>query len=122
MFRFCQKHFPFRSFSLYRLSLRNVQKRVNSYPPRTLFNGILISNTCVFLLWQYSYYKTNVLGQSDLQRWLHKHFLVSYEAVTSGRPWTLLTSTFSHSSLTHFGFNMFVFYNFAQQVKSISIR
>ncbi len=47
------------------------------------------------------------------------HFLVSWNAVTEGRVWTLLTSVFSHNMLFHLLINMYVFYGFGSAIEKV---
>lgn len=47
------------------------------------------------------------------------NFLVSYNALVSGRFWTLLTSVFSHNSFMHIFLNMFVLDSFGPIVVQV---
>ena len=69
---------------------------------------IIALNTGVFAGWQYA----NSTRDSRLQQRLYDYFTVSWSNVREGRPWTVLTSAFSHISITHFAFNMLTFLTF----------
>jgi len=63
---------------------------------------IIILNLSVFVAWY--------LLPQELMR---SQFMVSWNALTSGKIWTLLTAAFSHYELFHFFINMLVFLSFA---------
>ncbi|KAK4542385.1 hypothetical protein LTR36_006842 [Oleoguttula mirabilis] len=65
-------------------------------------------NTAMFGLWQYALAKRD----SKLLQKLHNNATCSWENVRAGRYWTLVTSAFTHTELTHFAFNMVAFYAF----------
>ena len=48
-----------------------------------------------------------------------KNFLVSWESLTEGRYWTLLTSVFSHNLVWHLFMNMFVLRSFGSLMEEI---
>lgn len=62
--------------------------------------GIVALNSLVFGAWRIP----------SLSRVMNKYFLHS----TASHPVTLLTSTFSHKTFMHFGFNMLALYSFGQ--------
>lgn len=74
-------------------------------PPVTLL--FLIINTVVFVLWLW-------LGQSP---YMVENFLISADAVSAGRTWTLLTAAFSHMLFIHFFLNMYVLATFGDVVE-----
>ncbi|UZJ53431.1 hypothetical protein CBS101457_002751 [Exobasidium rhododendri] len=67
---------------------------------------IVAINTVIFLGWRFSALKT---GRNALQRFMTRNFL---HAPSSGRSFTLLTSTFSHYGLLHFLFNNVALWSF----------
>jgi membrane associated rhomboid family serine protease len=67
----------------------------------------LIINAVVFALWLW-------LGQSP---YMVENFLVSADAVSAGRTWTLLTAAFSHMLFIHFFLNMYVLATFGDVVE-----
>jgi membrane associated rhomboid family serine protease len=68
---------------------------------------VLALNAGVFLLWL-------SLGESQ---WMLDHFTVSWNALTAGRVWTLISSAFSHAWFLHFGVNMLVLASFGPIVE-----
>lgn len=50
---------------------------------------------------------------------MQDNFLISWEALSEGRYWTLLTSVFSHIEFWHIFMNMFVLYSFGFAMESI---
>lgn len=67
----------------------------------------LAINTAVFALWLF-------LGESPF---MIQNFLISADAVSAGRSWTLLTSAFSHILFIHFLLNMYVLATFGPIVE-----
>lgn len=47
------------------------------------------------------------------------HFTISWDTLTAGRPWTLLTSVFSHQLLFHIFINMYVLYSFGSLIERL---
>lgn len=68
-------------------------------------------NIAVFALWQYP--------ELVATETMAAHFLVSLEAVTSGRVWTLLTSCFSHVDANHLLFNGIALWVFGRSVELV---
>lgn len=68
----------------------------------------LILNVAVFAAWLY-------LGTSPF---MIENFLVSADALSAGRWWTLLTSEFSHILFIHFFLNMYVLATFGPIVEA----
>lgn len=68
--------------------------------------SIIVLNILVFVLWQ--------LSRSSEENFIFmfENFLVSWTALQEGRPWTLVTSVFSHNHLVHLMVNMFVLRSF----------
>ena len=69
--------------------------------------AFLLINGAVFALWIW-------LGQSPF---MAENFLISADAVSAGRSWTLLTSAFSHILFIHFFLNMYVLATFGPIVE-----
>ena len=67
----------------------------------------LLLNAAVYALWAW-------LGQSPF---MIENFLISADAVSAGRTWTLLTSAFSHILFIHFFLNMYVLATFGSIVE-----
>ncbi|MFM9862786.1 MAG: rhomboid family intramembrane serine protease [Micropepsaceae bacterium] len=69
--------------------------------------AFLMINGAVFAAWLW-------LGQSPF---MTENFLISADAVSAGRSWTLLTSAFSHILFIHFFLNMYVLATFGPIVE-----
>lgn len=70
---------------------------------------IILLNFAVFTLW--------VFFGSQPDGPMAQHFLVSWQSLSEGRLWTLLTSAFSHNMLWHFLINMLVLNSFGPIVE-----
>jgi len=68
---------------------------------RTL-GSLVAVNVAVWAAWQLK------------ERWMVRHFTVSYPAIQRGRYWTLLSSAISHQDLSHLANNMLSLYLFGQ--------
>lgn len=66
---------------------------------------IIAINVLVFLAW-------NIPFSATSDYFMFNNFLVSWDALTSGRVWVLLTSVFSHNMFLHIFLNMFVLNSF----------
>ena len=64
---------------------------------------LLVANVVVFLLWLWAGVPIPVMAS---------HFLVSWEHLTAGRIWVLVTALFSHNLLFHLLVNMIVLTSF----------
>lgn len=71
--------------------------------------SIIKLNLIVFFLWI-------ILG--PLNPLMQETFLVSWNSIVEGRPWTMITSVFSHSMLFHLLINMFVFFGFGSMLEN----
>jgi membrane associated rhomboid family serine protease len=70
-------------------------------------------NIVVFASWSY-------LGSSaDESPFMMDHFLVSWDSLTEGRYWTLITSAFSHNAFWHLMLNMFVLNSFGPVIEIV---
>lgn len=104
------------SFSSNTLSKRYYNSNRNRYDSKFLYflqdNIIFIIiaiNSLIYLYWQ---------QMSSIKRlkWMQNHFMISsYGLFYQGYIHTLLTSTFSHNSLSHLVMNMFTLYFFGSQ-------
>jgi membrane associated rhomboid family serine protease len=75
-------------------------------PPRspvTVVNVLLAANVVVFLAWLSGVVPLPVMAD---------HFLVSWQHLTEGRLWVLVTAVFSHNMLFHLLVNMIVLTSF----------
>ncbi len=70
---------------------------------------IIFINILVFLAWNIPLPVIN----SDF---MPLNFLISWDALTEGRYWTLFTSAFSHNMFLHIFLNMYVLYSFGTVV------
>ena len=69
---------------------------------------ILALNILVYVGW-------NFMSSDDVLIFMIQNFLVSWDSVIAeGRPWTLLTSVFSHLSFFHLLFNMMALLSFSR--------
>lgn len=74
---------------------------------------IIVINVFVFLSWNF------LDNQMNVNSWMFRHFLVSWDGLMQGRVWTLITSVFSHNSLIHLFFNMYVLFNFGPIIETV---
>jgi membrane associated rhomboid family serine protease len=77
-----------------------LQQRYDEESVKKVIFGIIGANVLVFVMWQ----------NKDLQGFMTKHFVTSYDAVLQGRPHTLLTSMYSQQGFMHLAFNMLSLY------------
>lgn len=91
--------------------------------PNYIIYAIIGISTAVFLAWQYAMQNARQFGDFRLLKFMRENFLCDWHGVRSGRWWTLITSTFSHNEMWHFGLNMFVLHSFGSTViQTISAR
>lgn len=69
----------------------------------SVVNAILVANVAVFLLWMSAAVPAPAMAE---------HFLVSWDHLTAGRLWVLVTAVFSHNLLLHLLVNMIVLTSF----------
>jgi membrane associated rhomboid family serine protease len=65
---------------------------------------IIALNILIFFLW--------IHWGPRHEKFMIDNFLISWDTLSAGRYWALLTSAFSHNMLWHLFLNMFVFLNF----------
>jgi membrane associated rhomboid family serine protease len=99
---------------------RTIYTRSRKIDAASLVTPVLLAiNTGVFLAWTYARWEAEAdpfRGQS-LLRFMTRNFITSYENVVEhNRWWTLVTSSFSHSMLLHFGINMVALWSFGPMV------
>src|SRR3989338_8485689 len=82
-------------------------RRNNSF----LIPLIITINVIIFFIWNFSY------GEEPL--YMLQNFLISWNALAEGRPWTLITSVFSHNTFWHLFINMYVLMNFGSVLEKI---
>lgn len=86
-------------------------QRLNQIDPTKVIWTLIGTNGAIFLTWTYAKSTYEQFGDPKLLKFMYKHFTSSELAIDQGRLYTLLTSTFSHQDLSHFGINMFVLYS-----------
>lgn len=81
---------------------------INSRSPAV--SGIIKINVIVFVIWWIALFTD--------PSFMMANFLVSWTALVEDRPWTLLTSVFSHNWFFHILINMYAFYGFGVVLES----
>ncbi|OQR81659.1 serine protease family S54 [Thraustotheca clavata] len=72
---------------------------------------LIATNSIVFGMWNISH------RSPRLAQFMWNNFACSFQGVSHERRWhTLLTSAFSHITLTHFGVNMFMLWHFGSSI------
>lgn len=72
---------------------------------------LIVLNVLVYLTWNF--------GSPRELQFLVDHLLVSWTALSDGRPWVLLTSVFSHNMFLHLFLNMYVLNSFGPIVEAV---
>ncbi|GAA5918078.1 hypothetical protein JCM6882_004982 [Rhodosporidiobolus microsporus] len=80
--------------------------RLDALPGIYIIGGLIAVNVAVFLTWNYANQLMHRFRDASLLRTMTKNFTVSWQNLSSGRVWTLLTSAFSHEGTSHFLVNM----------------
>ncbi|TDL29311.1 rhomboid-domain-containing protein [Rickenella mellea] len=88
---------------------------LDKIPHNVIVYGILGINGAVYLAWQYAESRRSV-GDPSLSIFLSKNLLMAWGNIQQGRIWTVLTSSFSHSTAGHIFMNAFTFYFMAPPV------
>lgn len=79
--------------------------------PRTpVVTTILAINVVVFLAWHLAAVPPAVMAD---------HFVVSWDLLAAGRPWTAITTVFSHYAMFHLVVNMIVLTSFAPPLETL---
>ncbi|KAF9480796.1 hypothetical protein BDN70DRAFT_877116, partial [Pholiota conissans] len=98
---------------------RQILGFLNRIPQNTVFYTIIGLNAIVFGMW----FMANQQWQQERDPtgviWMRQNFLMSWNNITSGRIWTLLTACFSHENLSHILLNGFTFFFMAPTVLEI---
>ncbi|KAJ6629199.1 hypothetical protein B0H10DRAFT_1988444 [Mycena sp. CBHHK59/15] len=91
---------------------------LDNVPEDTVFWGIIGLNGLVFGMSWWAMKKLQVQRNTSMFIWMRKNFTSSWANISSGRIWTLFTSTFKHNDrdITHILFNGFTFYFLAPAV------
>ncbi|MEY4615557.1 MAG: Rhomboid protease GlpG [Pseudomonadota bacterium] len=79
---------------------------------------ILIINIIIFSLWFFSMNGTQGLLFLP-EGFMIENFLVSWQSLSEGRLWTLITAVFSHNLFLHLFLNMYVLYNFGHFLENL---
>jgi membrane associated rhomboid family serine protease len=79
----------------------------------SVVNYFLVINILVFVSW-----KMGGTWGFDLE-FMAKNFLVSWSSLAGGRPWTLITSVFSHNMFFHLFMNMYVLSSFGPVIQQV---
>ncbi|BGP16302.1 hypothetical protein JCM10213_006459 [Rhodosporidiobolus nylandii] len=83
------------------------KQRLDELPPVWIIGGLIGINVSVFLLWNYAQQVAQRFRDASLFRTMTRNFTVSWQNLSQGRIWTLLTSCFSHEGTSHIIVNMF---------------
>ncbi|KAG2158871.1 uncharacterized protein EDB93DRAFT_1116797 [Suillus bovinus] len=92
---------------------------LDSINGNVIFVAIIVINAGVFLLWQGAKSTYQTTRDPTLLIFLRDNFLVSWQNITSGRVWALVTSCFSHQDMGHAFFNGLSFYFMAPSVMQV---
>ncbi|EIM22547.1 hypothetical protein WALSEDRAFT_68015 [Wallemia mellicola CBS 633.66] len=83
--------------------------------PNNLFLGIIGANVAVYGVFVFSDAQWKRFNDPKWMRFMLKNFTASWYNISSGRIWTLVTSSFLHTRLDSLIFNMLTFYFMAPQ-------
>lgn len=72
---------------------------------------IVVLNVIVYIMW--------TLQMLNQPSFMVDNFLVSWQAVTEGRVWVLISSVFSHNNLLHIAFNMIALRSFGTIIEQV---
>ncbi|KAK9896287.1 rhomboid-domain-containing protein [Cystobasidium minutum MCA 4210] len=86
-------------------------------PKSWLFYGIIVTNVLVFLGWQYAINSATRFRDFGPYVFMMQNFAASWANLV--RPWTVITSCFSHMDTSHILVNLFSFYFMGQAAMSI---
>ncbi|KAK7061550.1 rhomboid-like protein 12, mitochondrial [Favolaschia claudopus] len=92
---------------------------LDDIPENTVFWGIIGLNAGVFTAFWWAKQKLSVERDPSMYRWMQQNFTANWRNISSGRVWTVFTSTFAHQDLPHIFFNGFTFYFMAPLTLSI---
>ncbi|KAI9151102.1 hypothetical protein H9P43_009717 [Blastocladiella emersonii ATCC 22665] len=101
----------YRVYNPQRFARRSI---IDEYPDAPVY-AILGINGAVFALWQYAREDLRQFRNPGWMRFMDSHFLLNWANATA-RPWTVVTSNFSHADFGHLLVNMFVLHSFGTTV------
>ncbi|GAA5953930.1 hypothetical protein JCM21900_003056 [Sporobolomyces salmonicolor] len=93
--------------------------RINEIPHAWVMGGLIVLNVSVFAAWQYGEQLAVRFRDASWLRFLHHNFTVSWQNVSQGRIWTLVTSAFSHEGTGHLLVNMASLFFMAPPVMAV---
>ncbi|GAA5856724.1 hypothetical protein JCM8547_008809 [Rhodosporidiobolus lusitaniae] len=85
---------------------RTFKAKVDALPGIWVIGGLIATNVAVYLVWNYAQQLAVRFRDSSLLRTMTRNFTVSWQNISNGRVWTLLTSAFSHEGTGHIIVNM----------------
>ncbi|GAA5893915.1 rhomboid family intramembrane serine protease [Sporobolomyces salmoneus] len=94
----------------------NWKDRINSIEHVWILGGLIVANALVFCAWQYGQELAVRFRDASWIRFLQRNFTVSWQNITQGRVWCLLTSAFSHEGTSHLVMNMVTLFFMAPPV------
>ncbi|GAA5828959.1 hypothetical protein JCM5353_005184 [Sporobolomyces roseus] len=90
--------------------------KINSVDQKWILGGLLAINVAVYAAWAYGQELATRFRDASWIRFLQRNFTVSWQNISSGRVWCLLTSAFSHEGTGHLVFNMITLFFMAPPV------
>ncbi|TNY19717.1 hypothetical protein DMC30DRAFT_399699 [Rhodotorula diobovata] len=97
----------------------NWRDRIDAVPGQYLVYGLIAINVGVYLAWSYGNALALRFRDASWVRFLQRNFTVSWQNISQGRVWTLVTSAFSHERTGHILVNMLSLYFMAPAVMAI---
>ncbi|GAA5996649.1 rhomboid family intramembrane serine protease [Rhodotorula paludigena] len=97
----------------------NWRDRIDALPGQWIVIGLIATNVAVYLAWSYGQQLAHRFRDVSWVRFLQRNFTVSWNNITQGRVWTLVTSAFSHEGTGHILVNMLSLYFMAPAAMSI---
>ncbi|GAA5925612.1 rhomboid family intramembrane serine protease [Sporobolomyces koalae] len=94
----------------------NWRERVDAIEPVWILGGLIVINVAVYCTWAYGQEVAVRFRDSSWIRFLQRNFTVSWQNISSGRVWCLLTSAFSHEGTGHLAFNMITLFFIAPPI------
>ncbi|GAA5982770.1 hypothetical protein JCM5350_006242 [Sporobolomyces pararoseus] len=94
----------------------NWKDRINSIEQVWILGGLIVANVLVYCAWAYGQELAGRFRDASWIRFLQRNFTVSWQNITQGRVWCLLTSAFSHEGTSHLVFNMVTLFFMAPPV------
>ncbi|GAA6013831.1 hypothetical protein JCM10207_008207 [Rhodosporidiobolus poonsookiae] len=95
------------------------RERIDRLPEGWILWGLLGINLAVFLVWNYATQLATRFRDASLWRAMQRNFTVSWQNLSQGRIWTLVTSAFSHEGTSHILVNCLSLYFLAPAAMSI---